>query len=269
MQRYEVEKSWPITKVMEEPDGSVRAYGVAISATRDRSNERWKFNPAEVLSWSNDFYTATTKSGAGPSFGNIRIHHNDKLGPGGNVISPPEIDPDRQEVRLLSRAANDEVGRSLKNGTLTGYSAGGKYTGRWCDICGTEIPGPPPSMFCPDCQTNVPVLYSVELVEFSYVDAPCNPDARFELIRADGSRELKKFASKEGDLSMTKSELELMTANQHDKIADALQVAVDNHRKLAQLAKARAASNSSEKAAKQFFDELAFDDGTGLYATGL
>lgn len=196
---FEFLKVAPITKVVEKADGTVEAYGLATAQVPDKMNEICDYDDTapEYAAWANEFYTTTTRAGQDPSFGNIRIMHNVDLGPGGKCIAPPELYPDKKEVWIHTVAANDDVGKSLKGGFLTAYSQGGKYKWRRCENCKTAIPDPPPSMYCPNCATDVPVRYAAKISEVSYVDNPCLASATFTFVRMDNNghevSELRKF----------------------------------------------------------------------------
>ncbi len=56
----------------------------------------------------------------------------------------------------------------------TGFSQGGSYVRRWTDEDGLK-------------------RYTVDPVEISLVDLPCLPEARFEMIKTDGSHEWREF----------------------------------------------------------------------------
>ena len=97
-------------------------------------------------------------------------------------------------IRLGSEPFNDDVGRQLKRGFFTGMSLGGDYEWRRCANCSADIAK---GSFCKTCGKNVLIEYSPLIAEVSYVDNPAHQDAHFELVKADGSKELAKFARSE------------------------------------------------------------------------
>lgn len=146
--------------------------GVMASSALDAEKERmdyWKSKPV-FQQWSQ---TQAHNTG-GRSFGNLRAQHNPQ-DIAGVLTKPLEFDDANQQIKCTGKALGEHKDRLL-SGAYGGMSIGGGYASRKPLSDGTTlyVPGP--------------------LVEVSLVDRPSNPECTFAVIKADGSRELRKFA---------------------------------------------------------------------------
>lgn len=148
-------------------------WGIATSEVPDKDNEVCVYDEAKkaYTKWSEDYIAKTSAAGQDVSMGNVRIMHGLEIG--GKVIKLEFKDKEKQ-VWLGTQPADDRVWKLIKGGYIVGLSQGGKYL--WKDKRGDLT------------------YYAPEISEVSYVDAPCNPDATFAYVKADGSMELMKFA---------------------------------------------------------------------------
>lgn len=170
--RFECLKFARLVKVDEQTH---MAWGIATSETPDSEEEICDYEgvKADITRWSDDFFKRTTSAGQEASLGNIRVMH--QLDLGGKAVKI-EFHDDAKEVWLGASPADDSVWDKLRRGILTGYSIGGKYAWR-----------KPEGKY---------QRYSPIISEISFVDNPSNPDATYAYVKADGSRELRKFITK-------------------------------------------------------------------------
>lgn len=162
----------PITKV----DTAQRlVYGVATADIEDRAGEICDYESTRPLyeKWSN----AIAKSTGGKSLGNLRAMHGPVAA--GKVTTINFNDRDKQ-IEVCAKVVDDAEWTKVKEGVYTGFSQGGSYVKRWTDSDGRT-------------------RYTAEPKEISLVDLPCLPEACFEMIKADGTSELRRFAKEAHD----------------------------------------------------------------------
>ena len=146
-------------------------YGRATEETPDGVREILDYNSSKphFEKWS----TAAEKRSGGKSRGNIREMHQPVAA--GKVIDLAYNDAEKA-IDIGTYCSDDNTWQKILDGTLTGFSVGGKYVKRW-----------------PDPNNPSFIRYTAEPQEISYVDAPAVPTATFKLIKADGSEEMRKF----------------------------------------------------------------------------
>jgi len=164
-------KYFPIMKVDE---GAHMVWGLVTSETPDSDKEICDYSEAraEIQKWSDDQLAKTLAAGQDPSLGNMRVMHQLQIG--GKAVKIDYKDTEKQ-VWVGSEPANDDVWHLLKGGFLTAHSIGGSY--KWKRKEGEYT------------------RYAPTIGEISYVDRGANPDAAFSYVKADGSTELRKFAT--------------------------------------------------------------------------
>ena len=143
--------------------------GIAAEEAPDKEKEIFDYvhSKPELQKWSKAISDVT----GGKSLGNVRLMHGPVVA--GKVIHLG-FDDLNKRVTITSKVLNDDAWKLILEGGLTGYSFGGKKT-----ILGNE---------------NGNRRYKAIPAEVSYVDNPCLYGATFTSIKADGSRELRKFA---------------------------------------------------------------------------
>ena len=156
----------PITKV----DAAQRlVFGVATAEVADRAGEICDYASTKPLyeKWSNDF----ASSSGGKSLGNLRAMH-------GNVaagkVTALTFNDTAKQIEICAKVVDDAEWAKVEEGVYTGFSQGGSYARRWTDADGAK-------------------RYTAEPHEISLVDLPCLSEARFEMIKADGSHEWRRF----------------------------------------------------------------------------
>ena len=167
-----------VTAEVPDKDGEICDYGAAKKA---------------FLDWSTEFAKSTTAAGQEVSFGNMRLMHQLQFGIAGKVAEPVIFDDSSKQVSIITEPADDNIWSKAKKGFIRGFSIGGGYSFRKCEICGHQFTKEG-DFNCPTCQKNVLVRFGPIISETSYVDNPCLKIATFDLVKADGSQELRKFA---------------------------------------------------------------------------
>ena len=156
----------PITKV----DAARRlVYGVATAEVADRAGEICDYASTKPLyeKWSD----AIATSSGGKSLGNLRAMHGTIAA--GKVTALTFNDAAKQ-IEICAKVVDDAEWSKVEEGVYTGFSQGGAYARRWTDPAGAK-------------------RYTAEPHEISLVDLPCLAEARFEMIKADGSHEWRTF----------------------------------------------------------------------------
>ncbi len=156
-----------LTKV-NEADRTVE--GVIASEAVDRSGEVFDYDKSKphFLAWSDGIAKATD----GKNLGNVRVMHGKTVA---GVTKQIDFDDADKRIAVKAEIVDDNEWNKVLKGCYSGFSIGGKYGSKWED----------------------PVLkaqrYEAIPSEYSLVDLPCNPEAEFTVIKADGSQELRKF----------------------------------------------------------------------------
>jgi hypothetical protein len=147
------------------------ATGVLAAQELDRDNEILDYAGSKPYfqAWAESQY----KASGGKSWGNVRLQHDPKR-PVGRLLNMSFDDVNKQ-VRIVAKIEETEAKNLLASGVLTGFSVGGSYI--------KQTP-----------MGNGVVKYIAGPAEVSVCDRPCGPSATFESVKADGSRELRKFA---------------------------------------------------------------------------
>lgn len=168
----------PLTKVVEQPDGSVEIWGRAADETPDGAREIFDYAASKPLiqAWSEDIYQAS----GGQSRGNVRAMH--AMVAAGKLTELNFLDEDRA-VEVVAQVVDPGEAAKVREGVYTGFSWGGRYAKKW--------------------QDGDFVRYAAQPHELSLVDNPAIKTARFTLVKADGSVEERDFhkaaEKKEGD----------------------------------------------------------------------
>lgn len=172
----------PIRKVDE---ANRIVYGVMTAEVVDKSGEIFDYatGKAAIQAWSDE----QAEISGGKSKGNVREMHG-KIAAG--KLTDIAFNDASQLVECAAYVSDEGSWTKVLDGTLTGFSIGGGYANRWAD---------------PD-QPGVK-RYTPKITEVSLVDNPCVGIATFEVVKADGSVEMRKFNSsaQEAQPTMTKA----------------------------------------------------------------
>ncbi len=156
-----------LTKV-NEADRTIE--GVIASETVDRSGEIFDYEKSKpnFMRWSSEIAKATE----GKNIGNVRaMHGNVSAG----ITKQMEFDDAAKQIVVKAEITDDNEWRKVLKGNYTGLSIGGRYAEKWEDKALGKT------------------RYAADPSEYSLVDLPCNPDATFTVVKADGAQELHKF----------------------------------------------------------------------------
>jgi hypothetical protein len=156
----------PITKV----DAVQRlVYGVATAEVKDRAGEICDYASTKPRyeRWSDEIAQST----GGKSLGNLRAMH----GPvAAGKVTAITFNDDEKQIEICAKVVDASEWIKVTEGVYTGFSQGGAYERRWTDEAGLT-------------------RYTAVPSEISLVDLPCLPQARFEMIKVDGTREMRGF----------------------------------------------------------------------------
>lgn len=158
----------PIQKV----DAAKRlVYGRATDETPDLSGEVFDYATSvpHFKAWSGELEKLT----GGKSKGNVRAMHG-KVAAG--LLTEIDFDDAAKAIDVCAHIVDDAEWEKVEKGVYTGFSIGGSYEKRWND-------------------PENPTLkrYTAIPSEISIVDLACNPNAAFDMIKADGMIEKVAF----------------------------------------------------------------------------
>ena len=152
--------------------------GIAMDETPDSDGEIYDYDSSKpfVEKWSNQAAEVTKSTGQDVSYGNIRPQHNPKTA-AGTICEPITFDDQKRQVRIKTRVIDKDSLEKCATGTYTGFSVKGPAVKKWRD--GRHM------------------RYTVDPIEISLVDLPCNKNARFTVVKGDGIEEEREFQSSE------------------------------------------------------------------------
>lgn len=164
-----------ITKVNKET-GVVE--GIAMDETPDRDREIFDYATSKpyIEQWSAVQSSATKAAGQEVSYGNIRGQHDAKIA-AGRVAEPITFDDKAKAVVIKTKIVDKDELEKCYEGIYTGFSVKGAALKKWRDGQFTR--------------------YTVQPIEISLVDIPCNPGATFTAVKADGSEEQRAFQQRD------------------------------------------------------------------------
>lgn len=147
--------------------------GVAMDETPDRDGEIYDYESSKpyVQAWSNGFADTTKAAGQEVSYGNIRSMHSNIAA--GKIVEPIQFDDAAKSVTITAKISDPDEWQKCVEGVYTGFSVKGRAIRKWRDGRHTR--------------------YTVDPIEKSLVDLPCNPGAKFLAVKADGSTEEREF----------------------------------------------------------------------------
>lgn len=184
--------------------GKPTVWGVATWEKPDSDDECCDYESAVPVyqAWSGKALKRTKGAGQDASLGNVRVQHGAAVG---GKVTKVEFDDADKQILLGSEPIDDAMYQALKGGFYTGYSQGGSYAWRQCNVCETPLPMQQGNNYCPTCDKFVIVRYGLKkLAEVSYVDSPATGEG-FEHVKSNGSTEILKFAKKESTVAKTKT----------------------------------------------------------------
>src|ERR1700690_726106 len=156
----------PITKV----DAAQRlVYGVLASEVVDKTGEVFDYATSKPNGEAGAGEIA--KATDGKSVGNLREMHGKSAA---GKFTTLECDDKAKTINVCAKVIDDDAWEKVQEGVYTGFSIGGSYEKKWTDGEGLK-------------------RYTAKPSEGSLVDNPANPDARFTMVKADGTTLEKNF----------------------------------------------------------------------------
>ena len=179
-------KAVPIEKVDEAKQ---EAWGTFTAEVQDSDNEiaDYAYQKGRVQAWSDNEKSIAAAAGMEESLGNVRFSHMTL--PTGKVIAL-NMDDGRKTIgggTYLMNVGETKTWDMVAKGILKGFSFGGRYDWRKCEICAEVLPNEQGNNWCPHCKETVPVRYGATIAELSVCDRPAVPVANILHIKADGS----------------------------------------------------------------------------------
>ena len=145
--------------------------GIIASETPDGAREVFDYEKSKpnFVKWSEGIAKATE----GKSLGNVRAQHGKVVA---GITKVLDLNDETKQIFVKSEIVDDNEWNKVLKGCYTGFSIGGAYGVKWDDPVQKGVK-----------------RYEAIPNEYSLVDIPCNPDAQFTVIKADGAEELRKF----------------------------------------------------------------------------
>lgn len=165
---------FPLYKVVEEPDGTCTVYARGCAEEPDVTDQIMDYDTTvpHIKKWSDD----TFRRSGGKSYGNIRSMHQAIAS--GKVDEPITYNDAEKAVDLCMKVVDPVEAKKCREGVYSGVSIGGHYAKIWRDPKNPKL----------QRYTGVPK-------EFSLVDAPAIPSATFQMVKLDGTVEVKKMGA--------------------------------------------------------------------------
>lgn len=159
----------PLSKVDIEKR---EVWGTMAQELADKAGEimDYKTSKPNFEKWSSEI----EKSTDGKSLGNVREMHGHSAA---GKLTMMEFDDKDKRIDVCAKVVDDAAWKKVIEGVYTGFSIGGSYARRWQDG---------------DLKR-----YTAIPAEVSLVDNPCLPTATYQMIKADGSVEIRKVAARE------------------------------------------------------------------------
>lgn len=172
----------PIHKIDEERR---LVYGIATAESPDKQGEICDYESSKPFyqKWSSEIEKATD----GKSKGNLRVMHGNKVA---GTIPQINFNDEEKQIEICGKVVDNDEWKMVLAGAYTGFSQGGSYEKKWKDGDYTR--------------------YTSNPCEISLVDNPCLSSATFEVLKADGTKELRKFQNLEQNTMTKNTEKELV-----------------------------------------------------------
>ncbi len=157
---------------LRKADATSRRVIASLDESVDRAGEAMDYAASKpvVQAWSDEQFAASQ----GLSKGNVRgMHAGFPLGTAAGVVREIAFDDDTRAISFDIEVVDDGEWEKVLKGVYTGISPGGKAARR---MDGT-----------------IRRFSVTSMHELSLVDTPCNPNATFTLIKADGGEQAVSF----------------------------------------------------------------------------
>lgn len=157
-------------RLVKVDEGKRLVTGLLASETPDVDGEIFDYDAskANFAEWSSICH----KASGGKSVGNLRAMHG-KVAAGS--LTEIIMDDLSKSITITANVVDDNEWEKIQKGVYSGFSVGGSYGRKWKDE-GTGHK-----------------RYEAKPAEASLADIPCNLDCTFEVVKSNGSKELRKF----------------------------------------------------------------------------
>src|SRR5579875_2029799 len=158
--------------------------GIAMQEVVDRTLEKCLYEESKPFfqAWSE----TQEKASGGKSKGNVReMHTSSAVG----VVTELVCDDAQKAFVITSKVVDDAAWKKVEAGVYTGYSIGANFA--------KDAEGKSRKKMVDGV-----LEWVANPVEVSLVDIPCVPTATFDLTKADGSHEVRKFVTAQTEKSM-------------------------------------------------------------------
>lgn len=202
----DMKKFIPLVKAEEQPDGTMKVYGIVTAERPDRDGEvcHYASTAPYYRAMAEEFKRATSIVGVDPSIAPLRYMHGlDAVGKGTQM----DFNDTEKTIMMGFDVVDPAAINKVKKGVLTGFSHGGQYVKTWIQKNpedGKEY-----------------TYYTAKVGEISLVDSPCLETARFEYVKADGSKEVRKFSHEPAGASSSPDEKTTLSTADVMRVASA------------------------------------------------
>jgi hypothetical protein len=145
-------------------------WGVVTAESPDKEDEICDYD--STVPYYKEMVAEMSKATDGANIFPLRAMHGLIAAGKGIAI---EFRDDKKEVYMGFKVVDDAEWKKVEENVYTGFSQGGRYIKRWKDGDNTR--------------------YTAKPIEVSLVDVPCLSRATYDMVRADGTIEVRKFAN--------------------------------------------------------------------------
>lgn len=167
--KFEKQIFCPLVKVVEEKR---EVWGIVTAEVPDRDGEICDYET--TVPYYKELADEMSKATDGANLMPLRAMHQSIAAGKGIAI---EYRDAKKEIYAGFKVVDDNEWKKVQEGVYTGFSQGGRYVKKWRD--GDFL------------------RYTAKPIEASLVDLPCLPTAHFEYVKADGTKEMRKFQKTE------------------------------------------------------------------------
>ncbi len=174
--------------------------GLLTEEMPDRANEICDYVSSKPFfqKWSRE----VSEASGGKSLGNVRVMHA-KLAVG--KLTQIDFDDEGKKIEVIAKIVDADTWQKVTEGIYTGLSVGGRYARRWKDANSDFT------------------RFTAEPSEISLVDRPCLPSATFEIRKASGLTERRRFDGERAErLARIRAEVDAETAPMTAMLAELL-----------------------------------------------
>jgi cell division protein FtsB len=145
-------------------------HGVAAAEVPDKVGEIFDYESSKPLikAWSEERF----RDSGGKSLGNVREQHTSRAV---GKLTDLLFNDAAKQIEVDAGIVEDDVWAKIEEGIYAGFSFGGRYEKKWKD------------------DKNL-TRYTARPFELTVCDNQCVPGASFQMVKSDGTVEMRKFA---------------------------------------------------------------------------